>query len=31
MSVNTQNDEKYTPLKFIYNEKLRCTLVASIN
>lgn len=28
MNVNTQKNDGYTPLKFIYNEKLLFTLVA---
>lgn len=31
MNVNAQNNDRYTPLKFISDEKLRCTLVDSIN
>lgn len=31
MNVNTQKNDGYTPLKFIYNEKLLFTLIAYSN
>lgn len=31
MNVNTQGNDRYTPLKFIYNEQLLCTLVTYSN